>query len=299
MRKFFTLDVFTDTALSGNPLAVVVNAADLSAARMQAIANEFNLSETVFVLPPGTPRHRAAVRIFTPRVELPFAGHPLVGAACLLALQQPQEGAAAEAFGLEAPVGDIPCIVERLSPQHARARLRLPKLPQALEGAHAPEAIAQALGLAVGDIGLGRHAPSRFDAGLAYDLIPVRSLDALGRAKPLRPAFDLLFGPHGGLALIYTEAAAQDGADWRVRMFAPGVGVEEDPATGSAAAAFVGALLRFAPPGDGVRDIVLRQGVEMGRPSRIGLQLTTVEGRLQHVELQGEAVLVGSGVLHL
>ena len=183
MRQFFTLDVFTRTPLTGNPLAVVLDAADLDTARMQAIANEFNLSETVFIRPPADPHRRASVRIFTPVVEMPFAGHPLIGAAALLALLHPQD-AAAQAFGLEAPVGEIACIVERLDENTARTRLRLPKKPAALPAAHSKQALASAFGLVPEDIGLGRHIPTRFDAGAAYDLIPLRNLDALeiGRA---------------------------------------------------------------------------------------------------------------------
>jgi len=294
--QFFTLDVFTRTPLTGNPLAVVLDAADLDTKRMQAIANEFNLSETVFIRPPADPHRRASVRIFTPVIEMPFAGHPLIGAAALLALLEPKD-AAAQAFGLEAKVGDIACVVERLDENTARTRLRLPKKPQELAAAHGKQALAAAFGLEPGDIGLGRHTPTRFDAGAAYDLIPLRNLDALARARPARPAFDTLFAPPAGLTLLYTEAAPEDDADWRVRMFAPGYGVEEDPATGSAAAAFLGAIGRFAPPGDGVSDIVLRQGVEMGRPSRIGLQLNIAQGVLQHAELIGEAVIISSGTL--
>lgn len=298
MRQFFTLDVFTRTPLTGNPLAVVLDAAGLESARMQAIAREFNLSETVFIHPPAAPQHRAGVRIFTPMFEMPFAGHPLIGAASLLALLSPQEGAA-QAFGLEAPVGHIACVAERLDDHTARTRLRLPKAPAPRPAALSTQAIAAAFGLAPEDLGLAHHTPTRFDAGAMFDFIPVRSLEALARARPARPAFDHLFPPPAGLTLLYTNAAAQDGAEWRVRMFAPGYGVEEDPATGSAAAAFAGVIMQFAPPGDGVHAIALRQGVEMGRPSHIGLQLTIGNGLLQQAELIGEAVIISSGGLRL
>lgn len=298
-RAFHTLDVFTREPLTGNPLAVVASAEDLDGSRMQAIAREFNLSETVFLLPPVDARHRARVRIFTPAVEMPFAGHPLIGTAALLTLLAQQDGVAAQAFALEAPVGEIPCVVEALGPDTARARLRLPRKPQKHPALHDRRRLAAAFGLSEHDIGFARHKPSRYDAGATYDLIPVQNLAALAQAKPVRPAFDQTFGPPAGLTLLYTGAAEGDGADWRARMFAPAVGVEEDPATGSAAASLAGALLEFDSPGDGVHDVVIRQGVEMGRPSRLGLQLTVAEGVLSHAELVGEAVIVSEGKLRL
>jgi len=298
-RPFYTLDVFTGERLTGNPLAVVLEARDLDTGRMQAIAREFNLSETVFVLPPERPQHRARVRIFTPAVEMPFAGHPLIGTAALLTLLDGLGGADARAFGLEAPVGEIACVVEPTGEDMARARFRLPRTPAPLSPSAPPAALAAAFGLDEAEIGLGRHQPTRFDAGAAYDCIPVRDLGVLARAKPVRPAFDQTFPAPAGLTLLYTEAAPGDQADWRVRMFAPNHGVDEDPATGSAAAAFVGALLQFAPPGEGVCDVVIRQGVEMGRPSRLGLQLTTAAGRFSHAELLGEAVIVSEGALRI
>lgn len=296
-RPFFTLDVFTSERLCGNPLAVVLEAADLDTVRMQAIAREFNLSETVFILPPSSERHRARVRIFTPVLEMPFAGHPLIGSACLLALLDGARGDAS-AFALETGVGDVPCVVSPQTADQARARLRLPRLPIPITVQRDRSALAAAFGLDPGDIGFSNHHPTRFDAGAAYDCIPVRDLEALNRARPVRPAFDQLFAPPAGLTLLYTRAG-QVGVDWRSRMFAPGYGVEEDPATGSAAAAFVGVLMAFEHPGDGVHDIVICQGVEMGRPSRLDLQLTIANGALSHSELAGDAIIISEGSLRV
>lgn len=293
-RRYVTLDVFTDTALAGNPLAIVLESEGLDGARMQAIAAEFNLSETVFLSAPTDARHRARVRIFTPKAELPFAGHPLVGTASYLALSGDLP---TQAFGIEAPVGQISCAVERQSEGLAFARLRLPRVADYLGAGPAPAAAA--LGLDPADIGFHPHNTSRHSAGVPYDFVPVRDLAALKRARPLEPAFAATFGGTHPAALVYTRAAADSGADWRVRMFAPGLGVPEDPATGSAAAAFAGVLMQYEQLGEGAHDVVIEQGVEMGRPSRIGLQVNVVSGAMTHLELAGQAVLVSEGTIRL
>jgi trans-2,3-dihydro-3-hydroxyanthranilate isomerase len=290
--RYFVLDVFTATPLEGNPLAVVLDGDGLSDQRMQAIAGEFNLSETVFVLPPDSARHRARLRIFTPVSELPFAGHPTIGSAALLTILGGQDVAI---FGLELLAGTAACAGEKTGEGAARVRFRIPRLPVAEVSALAAGPAAEALGLGVEDIGCHRHQISRFNAGVGYDCIPVASLDALARAKP-ESAFARTFrGPHPA-AYVYTRVG--EGA-FQARMFAPGLGVSEDPATGSAAAAFAGALMRFEPPGDGVHDIEIAQGLEMGRPSRIALQLHVEAGALVGVELGGEAVIVMEGHLRL
>lgn len=172
-RRFVTLDVFTDTALTGNPLAVVLDAEGLDDAAMQRIAGEFNLSETVFVLPPAEPRHRAALRIFTPLSELPFAGHPTIGTAVLLALQDAHAGQTdAVAFGLEEGIGTLACVVE---PRDGRgcARFKMPVLPDFRGDGPDAEPLAAALSLAPRQIGVGRHTPSRHGVGHGLSLIHI------------------------------------------------------------------------------------------------------------------------------
>ncbi|MFD0935899.1 PhzF family phenazine biosynthesis protein, partial [Methylobacterium trifolii] len=176
-RRFVTLDVFTDRALAGNPLAVVLDADGLDPAAMQAVAREFNLSETVFVLPPAEARHRARLRIFTPARELPFAGHPTVGTAVLLALQDARSARTdAVAFGLETQLGTVPCVVE-VGEGRGRARFKLPVLPDFLGDGPDPETLAAGLGLAPEDIGFGRHRPSRHAAGPSFTFVPVASAE--------------------------------------------------------------------------------------------------------------------------
>lgn len=297
-RRFVTLDVFTADPLTGNPLAVVLDAQDLDTAQMQAIAGEFNLSETVFVLPPDDARQRADIRIFTPKRELPFAGHPTVGTAVLLALLDLGGKPGAVAFGLKEKVGIVPCAVEVLNETSGSARFRLPKLPETWAPGRESTESAWALGLDPTEIGFDRHVPSRHSAGVPYDLVPVASLDALARAKPNVEALEKAFGDSSHpAAYVYTRLDREGGLAFRARMFGLGMGVAEDPATGSAAASFAGALMQCEPLGDGEHDIVIEQGVEMGRPSIINLQMVIKNGALVSAEIGGNAVLISRGEL--
>ena len=292
-RRFATLDVFTTQPLAGNPLAVVLDAEGLDGAAMQAIAREFNLSETVFVLPPDEPRHRARLRIFTPARELPFAGHPTVGTAVLLALQAPP-AADAVAFGLEEGIGTVPCLVEILPDgSGGRARFKLPALPDSLGPGPEPAALAALLGLEPEAIGFGRHRPSRHGTGPCFTCVPVSSA---ARLDAVRPAA----APEEGDGLyLYAPDPEGTGLAFRTRMFAPRMGVPEDPATGSAAAAFAGVLMQFEALGEGTHDVAIAQGQAMGRPSAIALQIAIESGALRSVEIGGAAVLVSEGSLRV
>jgi trans-2,3-dihydro-3-hydroxyanthranilate isomerase len=297
-RPFVTLDVFTTETFAGNPLAVVLEAEDLDADGMQAIAREFNLSETVFVLMPTDPRQRANIRIFTPARELPFAGHPTVGTAVLLALLDQQGLPGAVAFGLKEQVGIVPCAVEVEGAMGGSARFRLPRLPVTWGEGKESSDCAWALGLYPTEIGFERHVPSRHSAGVAYDLVPVSSLEALARSKPQGEPFGKTFGDsEHPAAYVYARVPDAEGWRFRARMFGPGMGIAEDPATGSAAAAFAGALMQCEPLGDGTHDILIEQGVEMGRPSEISLQMTIKGGELVSAEIGGHAVMVSRGEL--
>ena len=297
-RRYHILDVFTDTPLAGNPLAVVSDCDGLDAAAMQAIAGEFNLSETVFVLPPRDPVSLARLRIFTPHTELPFAGHPTVGTAILLAtLRAPDLLRAQEVdLVLEEEVGPVRCTVRHRRGEAAHARFLVPRLPEPW-GEPPPDAAALAaeFGLGVDVIGNGFggavHAPRRFSAGVPYTFVPLASVEALGRAR-LRP------GDEAVRAAFYLYAPAPDGR-LRTRMLARGLGIREDPATGSAAAAFAGAWHANAGLADGDHDVRILQGVEMGRPSHIGLVVSVAGGRLASALIGGAAVIVAEGSLHL
>lgn len=295
-RRFVTLDVFTGEALAGNPLAVVLDTEGLDTAAMQAITREFNLSETVFVCPPENERHRAALRIFTPKNELPFAGHPTIGTAVLLALLDQGGATGSVLFGLEEKVGIISCAVETQGEGRGHARFRLPRLPEVCgEGLDTARA-AWVLGLDPTEIGFDRHQPSKHSAGVPYDLVPVASLDALARVTVSSESFEAVFGASSHPS-VYVYAREGDG--FRTRMFFRAPNLTEDPATGSAAASLAGALMQFEPLGDGEHNIPVRQGVEMGRASEIALQLTIRSGALVSGEIGGAAVMVSRGELLL
>lgn len=298
-RRFYTLDVFTGDALAGNPLAVILDAEGLNDHAMQAIAGEFNLSETVFVRPPADPRSRAALRIFTPGRELPFAGHPTVGTAVLLAILDHGGGHGHVAFDLEERIGLVPCSVEVKDDGLGRAAFTLPRLPAPLGEAANDIAIAQALSLKPGDIGFGRHRPSVFGAGVGFTCVPVSDRAALARARPDRAHWGAIRPADHPNAYVYCRDPERAGHHWRARMFAPDMGVMEDPATGSAAAAFAGVLAEFEGLEDGEHRFVIEQGYEMGRPSQIELQLTLAEGGLVAAAIGGQAVIVSEGSLRL
>lgn len=301
-RRFFTLDVFTRRPLAGNPLAVVLDAQGLTDAAMQAIAAEFNLSETVFVLPPADPHQRASLRIFTPGRELPFAGHPTVGTAVLLGVLDHGHGHGVAAFGLEEKVGLVACAVEVEGDGVGlgTATFDLPRLPQEIGEAAPDEAIAAAIGVEPEDIGFDRHEPTIYSAGVGFTFVPLRTREAVARARVNRERWKKAIGPadHAN-AFVYCRETTEPGHHWHARMFAPDLGIGEDPATGSAVAAFAGAVMRFEAPADGEHAMVVEQGYEMGRPSQITLGLTVAGGRLERATIGGSAVIVSEGALRL
>lgn len=297
-RTFYTLDVFTDVALAGNPLAVVLDSQGLDAGRMQAIAREFNLAETVFVEEPRNPVNTARMRIFTPGRELPFAGHPTIGAAVLLAHLRAPDLLAHQDLRVvvEEDVGDIVCVARHRKGQPMAAYFTLPRLPEAVGEAPSSEALAAGLGLAPADIGFDDHRPTQYSAGTPFVFVPIASLAAIGRARPnLR-----LWGEGGAPAVyLYTNEVVDSGSACHARMFASGWGIVEDPATGSAAAAFAGVVMQFERPGDGAHMFVIEQGLEMGRPSFVSLGLDVENGALGSATVGGSAVIVAQGSIDL
>jgi trans-2,3-dihydro-3-hydroxyanthranilate isomerase len=290
---YLLLDVFTGERFKGNPLAVVLQADGLLDDEMQAIAAEFNLSETAFFVKPESARN-VAVRIFTPRVELPFAGHPTVGAAVVLAL-----GGKQSVVRIEEKVGLVTAMVERLDRRTGAARFTLPKLPEVAGAAPDKGAIARALGLTVAEIGCGAFAPAVYSAGNVFHLVPLRDAAALARIECNLVTWRQTFPLAHHSVYAFTPTPDEPGIDFAARMFEPGLGQGEDPATGSAAAALIGLLAEHAGIADGQREYLLRQGDEMGRPSRIEVQLRLEGGRLVHGGIGGRAVVVGRGTLDL
>jgi trans-2,3-dihydro-3-hydroxyanthranilate isomerase len=291
-RNFVTLDVFTDRRFAGNPLAVVLDPDGLDTAAMQAIAREFNHPETVFVFPPAERAHRARVRIFTPARELPFAGHPTVGTAVLLGLR---DGAAAgREIVLEEGIGAVRCVLEAGAGGAGRIRFALPQLPAAAGAVPDNATIAAALSLTAAE--LGELPPARWSAGVPYTFVPLATRAAVARCRPDPAKFDAAFGAGGpGAAYVFCRETVEPGHAFHARMFAPGMGVPEDPATGSAVAAFAGILAPRLP--DGNHDIVIEQGYEMGRPSQIQLAMTMQAGKLMSAAIAGDAVIVTEGMI--
>lgn len=293
-RKFLTLDVFTRTRCAGNPLAMVLDCAGLDTAAMQSIAREFNHPETVFVLPPANAAHRASLRIFTPASELPFAGHPTVGAAVGLARLSGIAGA--QSFMLEETIGTIACAAQLHDADSGQAVFSLPKLPEPAGSAPDTAEIAAALGLETADIDIGCYPPSRWSAGVALTFVPVKGLETIARARPDMNRFESVFGAGGpGMVYVTCMQTAQQGHHLHARMFAPGRGIAEDPATGSAAAAFAGLYVAQARPPDGEHRLIIEQGYEMGRPSLIHLTMTIAAGALKAATIGGDAVVVTEG----
>jgi trans-2,3-dihydro-3-hydroxyanthranilate isomerase len=296
--RFATYDVFTETRFAGNPLAVVFDADALSDAQMQTIAREFNLSETIFIRAPEDERHAASVRIFTPTKELPFAGHPTIGGVIALAEDRHGRGDPRDLLlVLEEKVGPVRCGVKIATDGASFAEFAAPKLSAPAGDDLAIDIAAKAIGLAQNDIGFGAHVPTVFSAGVPFAMVPVIDIAALGRTRPAHEISALL----GGVTecFVYTRAERDAPHAFRARMFAPEIGIVEDPATGSAAAAFAGVLARFEALQDGWHTLPILQGVEMGRPSLIGLEVNIEAGALAGARIAGKAVKISEGTLDL
>lgn len=296
-RRYAIYDVFTEEALTGNPLAVVHDAAGLDGVAMQAIAREFNLSETVFVLPAENPAHSARVRIFTPARELPFAGHPTVGAAIALAEDAPEAGES-RLMVLEEGIGPVRCALRLGAP--AYAEFDLPRLPDPVPFEAEKAAVAAAIGLDANEVGFENHQVSAWTAGNGFVFIPVDGLGAIAKAS-----VDLAFwrdiapvdNGHAAAMFVYCRETVRHDCAFHGRMFAPQMGVAEDPATGSAVAAFAGVIAHFDGLAEGPNAYLIEQGVEMGRPSQIRLEIDGRAGAIHAARIGGHAIRVAEGKL--
>jgi trans-2,3-dihydro-3-hydroxyanthranilate isomerase len=290
-RNFATLDVFTDRRFAGNPLAVVLEAEGLDSSSMQAIAREFGHPETVFVLPADGADYRARVRIFTPLRELPFAGHPTVGTAVLFGLRD--GSAAGRSLVLQENIGPVRCVFESGAGGQGRASFKIPQLPAPVGAAGSDAAIAAALNLDPGDIGFANLRPARWSAGIPFTVVPVAGLTAVARCRPDHANFAAVFGDEA--VYVCCGDSVDAGHDLHARMFAPALGVTEDPATGSAAAAFAGFYAAASRLADGEHTIAIEQGYEMGRPSLIRLTIEIEAGNVVSASICGSAVVVTEG----
>jgi trans-2,3-dihydro-3-hydroxyanthranilate isomerase len=296
--KFHTLDVFTGRRFGGNPLAVVHEADHLSTEQMRAITREFNLSETIFVMAPKNRANTAKVRIFFPGGEMPFAGHPVVGCAVLLA-ELAHEGPFETEVRLECNAGLVPVKVSR-NAGATRAQFTAPVTPLSVKvPLPGVELVARALSLAPADLGFDRHGLNVCEGGPRFFYVPVKTRDALKSCVVAEPHWSAMIAVMGvDNAYVYCRANGGH-AHFEARMFAPTGGIPEDPATGSATALLAAQLLAAERLEDGTHGFTLLQGYDMGRPSELQLDVDVTAGKLASVRVAGQALRVMEGALTL
>ena len=297
-RRYVTVDVFTDQAFGGNPLAVVLDAEGLSDAQMQAITREFGYSESTFVLPPRDAANTARVRIFTPTREVPFAGHPNVGTAVVLAREWARAGRAVpEHFVFEEGAGRVPVALKKQAGVVVAAELRAPERLSVGATVSIVDA-ADGLGLAASDIRSDDHAPCVASVGLPFLIVELASRDALRRASAERGVHARVLPPIG-VDGVYAYVRGANAGEWHARMFAPLDAMPEDPATGSATAAMIALRTALPRAGDGEHAWLIHQGDDMGRPSRLHGRTRREDGEVSAVHVGGGAVVMMEGVLHV
>jgi trans-2,3-dihydro-3-hydroxyanthranilate isomerase len=300
--RFYTCDVFTRERFGGNPLAVLPEAEGLSDRRMQQIAREFNFSETSFVFPPQS-GHTRRVRIFTPGREVPFAGHPNVGTAFVLAshgeLGDLGSTRSVSPVAFEEKAGLVPIAVHSSGGRVTSCELSAPE-PLSVGRTVDVSLVAEALSLAVADVVVSNHAPCLASAGLAFLMVELRDPGALERARANLAGFEAIQRVEVRPSIyLYVSTPDGDGGSLRSRMFAPMSGVPEDPATGSAACAVAGLLAHLRPEPTGSFAFRISQGVEMGRPSSLAARAEKRDGTVTSTGVGGECVLISEGSIEV
>jgi trans-2,3-dihydro-3-hydroxyanthranilate isomerase len=298
--RYYTCDVFTDRRFGGNPLAVLPEASGLAGEQMQQIAREFNYSETTFVLPPDDPAHTRKVRIFTPAAEIPFAGHPNVGTAFVLAATGAlTAGGEVLEVVFEEGAGPVPVSIRFEHDQPVFCELTAPQ-PIALGATPPVELTAESMALAAAAIVTTTHPPQVASAGLPFLCVELRDRAALAEARVRHKPHRALMRDCGGEGLLlYTRDTGDPGTGLRARMYAPLHGVAEDPATGSANVALAGLLAACAAEPDGTFGWRIAQGVEMGRPSLLEATAVKEGGVVTTLRIGGCSVLVCAGSIEV
>jgi trans-2,3-dihydro-3-hydroxyanthranilate isomerase len=303
--QFHTADVFTDHLHGGNPLAVIPDATGLSESQMQAIAREFNYSESIFVFPPEARANTRRVRIYTPAGELPFAGHPTVGCAFVLASigDVPLSGNETRIV-LEEGVGPVPVLIKSDDGKPVFAQLTSAKLPEIKDPPPSPEKLCEILSLEPSHIVADDMIePEAVSCGVPFLFIPLKKPEMLSWVKVDNAKWEQwLRGYWAPEMFVFSTddwSNIFEGGHIRARMFAPGLGIGEDPATGGACAALAGFLALRSEKRDGMLRWSVDQGVEMGRPSRLELEVDLKRGQLAAIRVGGASVLVSSGTLHI
>ena len=293
---FVTVDVFTATKFGGNPLAVILDARGLATAQMQAIAAEFNYAETTFVLPPQDAAHTAQVRIFTPRAEMPFAGHPNVGTAFVLAGETKDTVKTPILFEEKAGLVRLDLISDGGAVVGARLN---PPQPLRRGPAIASDLVATACSLDVTDIETANHAPCLVSCGVGFVVAELKTRAALAKAQPRTEIFAAHVKPDTATGILLYVKEKAGGADIQARMFAPLMGVPEDPATGSANVALAGFLASLRPERDLTMNLRIAQGVDMGRPSLLEASAEKRDGEVTRMSIGGRCVPMMRGTLDL
>ncbi len=294
-RRYALLNVFTAGPRGGNPLAVVTDTEGLTGEAMQAVAAKLGLSETVFLFPPQNRAHNAAFRIFTPSAELPFAGHPTVGTAIYVVQERVwrQAGGTYDALVVLEAKGGILRVAVRPGDLAPFAEFDAPQLPQDAGLAAPGDRLAAALGLAPTEIGFENFKPCCLSTGVPFTFVPVKDLAAIGRARVVEQYWAQAFGEGtAAAAYLYCRETVQHKAAFHARCFAPGMGIPEDPATGSAAAAFAGVINRFDGPPEGTYNGMIEQGVEMDQPSEVYIEFEVRNRQVRVVRIGGHAVFI-------
>jgi trans-2,3-dihydro-3-hydroxyanthranilate isomerase len=289
-RQYVTVDVFTDRKFGGNPLAVVLEAEGLATADMQAIAAEFNYAETTFVLPPADRRNTAQVRIFTPKAELPFAGHPNIGTAFMLAHLGRADG---EKFVFEEKAGLVPIDVMRNGGKVVSTRLAAPQ-PLTIVEEVAPELAASAAGLKASDI-VGRPVIASTGASLLFAEVTSRAV--LKEATCNTNVFISHLPPQRVIGVHLYVPVREDSVEIQCRMFAPLYGVPEDPATGGANVTLAGLLALRRPEPDLAFRVIIGQGFDMGRPSILEGAADKKAGKITATYIGGRCAPMMSGTI--
>ncbi len=299
--RYLTADVFTDRPFGGNPLAVFPDASAIPEALLGPIAREFNYSETTFVFPPSDPKHTRRVRIFTPGGELPFAGHPTLGTAHVLAVvgEVPTETDLALVV-FEEGAGPVPVALRFREGVPVYAELTAPHPPEVGEPSPSRERLAEALSLSPADVLDGDWAPQAVSCGVPFVFVPLRDRDTVSRARLRVDAWEAhLRGAWASKVFVFARDPHHGSSHLRARMFAPGVGVPEDPATGSACAALGGYLGARDPRHEGTLEWTIEQGIEMGRPSLIAVRAEKHGGLVTAVRVGGRSVIVCDGTIDI
>jgi trans-2,3-dihydro-3-hydroxyanthranilate isomerase len=296
---YITVDVFTDTPFGGNQLAVFPDAADIAPDLMPAIAREFNFSETTFVLPPDDPSHTAKVRIFTPGGELPFAGHPTVGTAHVLAsIGRVNLLSARTRIVLEELVGPVPVEIRAEGGRPVFVQLSAAQAP--VIGPPPPDraTLAAMLSLDEDDLLDGAFAPQAISCGVPYLYVGLRERSVVSRARLKLEVLERALGDYLTSAVfIFARGGERPGSDVRARMFAPGLGIPEDPATGSAAVGLGAYLAAREPDKDGTFRWIVEQGFEMGRPSILEVEADKAGGVVTATRVGGASVIMCEGTM--